>query len=172
MNGGALTVVIAAISVAGCSSGSHQASSTPSKTETTTSSPAGAEATLKPAVRAALKENSRLSIYVLWHNQVPSWAQHSTQGPALAALRTAAAARERRGIRIRSQLRHYSVLGIQLDPSYARAVALVRDRGRVFPYRDGERIGRAIAVDDRARIELKRLDSQTRFVVWSVRPIR
>jgi hypothetical protein len=165
-------VAIAGVAVAGCSSGSHQASSTPTTTITTISSGSSSEAMLKEAARAALNENSRLSLYVLWNNRVPSWAEHSTRGPALVALRNAAATRKRQGIRIRSQPGRYLVLSVQLDPSYTRAIAVVRDRRRVFPYRAGKRIGRAIAVDDRARVELKRLGSQTRFVVWRVRPIR
>jgi hypothetical protein len=166
----AVAITIAALA-AGCGGGSkHSATTSPSGTST--SSHVVTEAALTRAVRAALNENFRLSVYVLWHNQLPGWARHSTHGPALASLRASASTRQRRGIRVRSASGRYTIVSVRLDPSYTRASAFVRDKGRVFPYRGGKRLGRAIAVDDRARVELRRIGDTMQFVVWRISPIR
>jgi hypothetical protein len=168
----ALVLIALVAGLATACGGSKQAASTSTSARTTVSSRQNTAATLDRAARVALDENFRLSLYVLWHNSIPSWAQHSTRGPALAALRRAAAARQGRGLRIRSQPGHYTILSVQLDPSYARATALVRDRREVVPYRDSKRLGRTIKVDDHARIELRRVGDAPRFVVWRVSPVR
>ena len=165
----ALAIVIA--SVAGGCGGSKHAATAPSSTTSTTTH-VDTRTALTRSVRAALNENFRLSVFVLWHNRLPASARHSTRGPALAALRSAAAARQRRGIRIRSGPGRYTIVSVSLDPSYTRATALVRDKARVFPYRAGKRLGRAIAVDDRARVELRRVGETMQFVVWRVSPVR
>jgi hypothetical protein len=155
----------------GCG-GSKHAATTSSSTRTTVSARQDTAATLEHAVRTALNENFRLSLYVLSHNSIPTWALQSTRGPALTALRSAAATRRGRGLRIRSQPGgHYTILSVRLDPSYERATALVHDRRQVVPYRNGKRLGRAIKVDDHARIELRRLGDAARFVVWRVTPV-
>lgn len=166
-----LLIALVAGLATGCG-GSKHAATTSSSTATTDSSRQDTATTLSRAARIALDENFRLSLYVLWHNSIPSWAQHSTRGPALAALRSAAATRRGRGLRIRSQPGQYTILSVQLDPSYARATALVRDRREVVPYRNRKRLGRSIKVDDHARIELRRLGNSARFVVWRVSPVR
>jgi hypothetical protein len=166
----ALVLALVAALATGCGGSKHAATS--SSARTTVSKHQDTATTLDRAVRVALDENFRLSLYVLWNNSIPSWAQHSTRGPALAALRSAAATRRGRGLRIRSQPGHYTILSVQLDPSYARATALVRDRREVLPYRDSKRLGRAIKVDDHARIDLRRLGNSPRFVVWRVSPVR
>ena len=38
-------------------------------------------ATLEQAARSALTENRRLSVYVLWNNRIPRWAERSTAAP-------------------------------------------------------------------------------------------
>lgn len=126
--------------------------------------------TLEDAVQAALRENDRLSGYVLWHNRVPAWAKRSTRGPALAALRAAAAERRQEGIRVRTLSNRYEILAIELNPSFERATATVRSRQRVRRYRDGEPIGRVVSLDERATVELRRLDETKRFVVWRLMP--
>ncbi len=167
----AVIVLAAAIApAAGGCGGSKHAATAPSSTTSTTH--ADTQTALTRSVRAALNENFQLSVFVLWHNRLPAWARHSTRGPALAALRTSAAARQRRGIRIRSGPGRYTIVSVRLDPSYTRATALVRNQGRVFPYRGGKRLGRAISVDDRARVELRRVDETMQFVVWRVSPVR
>jgi hypothetical protein len=158
---------------AGCSGGSNGKATPPTTTgAVATTEATDAEATLRRAARAALDENFRLSVYVLWHNRVPASAQRSTRGPALDALRDAAADRRREGLRIRSLPGRYRIVQLQLDPSYTRATALVHDERRVAPYRDGRKLGRTIAVNDRAEIELRRLGNSTRFVVWRVTPVQ
>jgi hypothetical protein len=169
-----MTVGLAVVCLtAGCSGGSNSATPTADARGTDTSSRSTSELALTRAARAALTENFRLSVYVLWHNRIPAWASRSTRGPALAALRSAAAERRQQGIRVRNAAGgKYTIVSLRLDPSYARAKAVVRNQGRVVRYRAGRRLGRAIVVNDRARIELRRLGGSTRFVVWRVSPVR
>jgi hypothetical protein len=61
------------------------------------------------------------------------------------------------------------ILSLQLDPSYARATAIIRDRQRVQPSRrNGAPIGRATKLNERARYELRRVGRADRFIVWRV----
>lgn len=161
------------IALPGCAGGGTGSADTESpKPQKVAAGASNASAALERAGRDAVRENFRLSLYVLWHNNVPEWASRSTRGPALAALRSAAADRRKEGIRIRSLGGQYRLLRLTLDPSYTRAVAIVRDRRAVVPYRAGRRLGRAIKGDERARIELRRLGRTNRFVVWRVSPVR
>jgi hypothetical protein len=58
---------------------------------------------------------------------------------------------------------------IRIDPSYAEATAVARGRQRVRPYRlNGKPVGRSEELNERARIELRRLGRTNRFVVWRV----
>jgi hypothetical protein len=138
-----------------------------------TSNQQASEATLRQGVRTALAANHRLAIYVLWHNSLPHWASSSTRGPALSSLRQAGAAREKRGVRVRLSRDEYRVLSIRLDPSYTKAMAVARGTQRVRPYGlSGKPLGQTVLLDERARIELHRVGSSTRFVVWKVALIR
>src|SRR6266487_4792812 len=92
-----LVVFVLAIA-AGCDGGNDKVATQPSPATTTSET---GKATLERAARSALSENRRLSIYVLWNNRIPSWAQRSTRGAALASLRVAAKNRQSRGIRVR-----------------------------------------------------------------------
>jgi hypothetical protein len=152
--------------LAGCDGGNDEASTRPPPT-TTTSEPG--KAALERAVRQALRENDRLSSYVLSSNRVPAWATRSTRGPALAALRRSAADRRKRGIRVRTLVNKLEIASVGLDPSYAQATAVVRSIQRVRPYRGRKPIGRAVNLDERAKVELRRLGASGRFVVWRVR---
>src|SRR6266545_5401083 len=164
-----LTIFILAIT-AGCNSGDTTTPAT-QPPRTTTASPTGA-AQLKSAVRQALRDNDRLSGYVLWSNRVPAWATRSTRGPALANLRASASDRRRSGIRVRTLASKLRVISITLDPSYANATAVVRSIQRVRPYRAGAPMGRAVKLDERAKVELRRVGGASRFVVWRLTPIR
>lgn len=165
----ALTVLLS-LGFAGCGGGDETVTTRPTPT-TTTSQPG--KATLERAVRTALERNRRLSIYVLWNNRIPAWAMSSTQGEALEALRAAAVNRRKRGIRVRLLQDRFQVLSIRLDPSYGEAVAVARGRQRVRPYgRDGKPAGRAVQLDERVRVELRRLRDSTRFIVWRVTILR
>jgi hypothetical protein len=106
---------------------------------------------------------------VLWNNRVPAWATRSTRGPALVTLRQSAADRRRRGIRVRTLVNTLEITSIKVDPSYTKATAVVRSVQRVRPYRGGKPIGRAVKLDERANIELRRIGTSSRFVVWRVR---
>jgi hypothetical protein len=124
------------------------------------------------AGRAAIHEDHRMSVRVLWTNSVPAHPR-ATAGPALAVLRRSVAARARLGIRVRLLSERFRVISIRLDPSYARATAVVYDQQRVRPYgRDGRPLGRAVVLKEWARLELRRLGSGMRFVVWKVTPIK
>ena len=166
----ALAALVAALA-AGCGGSKHAA--TTSRSAVTTSMNADAAAVLNRAVRDALKANHRLAVRVLWQNVVPSSAKRSTRGPALASLRSAAANRRRRGIRVRMLSDSYRILSVRLDPSFATATATARGLQRVQPYgRSGHPSGHAVSLDEKARIELHRLDSTNQFVVWKVTLVR
>jgi hypothetical protein len=160
-----LLALLVAISV-GCDGGDGEVATQPPPT---TTSPEVDEAGLKSAVRQALRENDRLSGQVLWSNRVPARATRSTRGPALATLRSSAQDRRRRGIRVRTLMSRLEITSVELDPSYAKATAVVRSIQRLRPYRAGKPIGRAIKLDERANVLLRRLGSSSRFVVWRVR---
>ena len=168
---GAFPLVVCAVVVAGCSSGSNHASSTSTSTSgptTTTATQPDAEALTRSA-RAALDANHKLSVFVLWHNRVPAWATRSTRGPAIASLRSAAATRRSRGVRARLLSDRRRVVSLTLDPSYTSATAVVVDRQRVQPSgRNGQPLGRAVVLNERATYELRRIGTSDRFVVWRV----
>lgn len=156
--------------LAGCGGGATRQTATQRTTTNAASAPNPA-AQLEGAVRTALNENGRLSTYVLWNNTIPSWASHSTRGPALAALAASAAGRQKEGVRVRSLSANSRIMAIQLDPSYSSATATVRNDERVALYRHGQR-ERTVTVDERDQIVLHRVGQTTRFVVWEVRPQR
>ena len=159
-----LAAILLAVA-AGCGGGGKKAAMQPPATTTGKSS----EATLNRAIRVALAANRRLSIYVLWHNTLPPWAARSTRGPALASLRAAARNRRSRGVRVRVLTSRRQVASIRLDPSYLRASAIVVDRQRVQPSGpSGHPLGRTVALNERARYELRRIAHSSRFVVWKV----
>src|SRR6266540_6613432 len=160
-----LLLALLAATGAGCNGGNEKATTQPPTTTTTETT----EATFARAVRQALRENDQLSGYVLWNNRVPAWATRSTRGPALVTLRQSAADRRRRGIRVRTLVNTLEITSIKVDPSYTKATAVVRSVQRVRPYRGGKPIGRAVKLDERANIELRRIGTSSRFVVWRVR---
>ena len=162
-----LLVAVAALA-AGCGGANGSTATTSMTTRTDTKAETITTATLKAGVRTAIRANVHLSTYVLWHNQIPKWAAQSTRGPALKALRSAAAARKKQGIQIKNLSGGYTVSSITLSPSYATATAVVKSHQRVAPYSAGRRLGRAITENDHARIQLHRLGSSGRFVVWKV----
>ena len=168
---GTFALVASSVALAGCSSGSHQANSTttsPSTSRATTSTQPDGQA-LERAGRAALDDNHKVSIFVLWHNRVPASASRSTAGPALASLRSAAVTRRSRGVRARLLSDRRRVVSLKLDSSYTRATAVVVDRQRVQPSgRNGKPLGRALVLNERATYELRRIGSSRRFVVWRV----
>ena len=157
---------------AGCGGTSGKGAATSTSTDATATSTQTSEASLKAAVRTAIRSNVQLSTYVLWHNRVPAWATRSTRGPALTALRSAAATRRKQGIQIRNLSGSYTIVSIALAPSYTTATAVIRSHQRVAPYKAGHRLGKAIVGDDHARLELRRVGGAPRFIVWSVLPIR
>jgi hypothetical protein len=164
-------VLVASVALAGCSSGSNHASSTTTSTSTTSAKQPTPQS-LRLAVRTALRSNDQLSGLVLWTNRVPQDATKSTRGPALVELRKAAAQRLSKHLRIRTVSSNLQILSIKLDPSYARATAVIRSRQVVRPYRAGAPLGRTVKLDERARVELHRLGSKTTFVVWRVVGLR
>lgn len=160
-----LLLALLAATAAGCNGGNETATTQPP----TTTAADTTEAALKQAVRTALSDNRRLSIYVLWNNRVPPWAERSTRGPALASLRAAAQNRRARGVRVRVLKGRREVDSLRLEPSYVRAMAIVVDRQRVQPSRrNGRPIGRVAVLNERARYELRRVGQSARFIVWRV----
>lgn len=169
-----LILLVVAVSIsAGCgSNATHFATATTTSTDAKTTSARVSTAILKAGVRSAIRADRQLSLYVLWHNRVPARATHSTRGPALKALRSAAATRRKQGIQIKNLSGGYTVTAITLAPSYATAIAVVKSHQRVAPYKDGHRLGKAISEIDDARIQLHRLGNTHRFVVWRLTPIQ
>lgn len=155
---------------AGCGGARHPAAPTQTVSKTTHADP---QAALTRAVRSTLRANHRLARLVLWRNVVPASASQSTRGPALAALRSSAAGRRRRGIHIKVVFDGFAIQSVHLDPSYTRATAIIVDPQRVQPYgRDGKPLGQAVKLSEKSRFELRRLGSSQRFVVWRVAPAR
>jgi len=164
-------VLLAAVAAlaAGCGGARGNTAATTATTPGTDATAARLSAeTLRAGVRVAISANVHLSTYVLWHNRIPAWATQSTQGPALKSLRSSAATRRKQGIQIKNLSGGYTISAITLAPSYATATAIVKSHQRVAPYKAGRRLGRAITEDDHARIQLRRIGSSRRFVVWQV----
>jgi len=163
---GAVLIALLLAVASGCDGGDGEVATQPPLTTTT---PETGEAALKDAVRQALRDNDRVSGYVLWANRVPEWATRSTRGPALVTLRQSAADRRKRRIQVRTLANRLEISSIALDPSYTQAAAVVRSIQRVRPYRGGKPLGRAVNLNERAKVELRRLGASDRFVVWTVR---
>ena len=128
----AIGAVLLALGAAACGGGSsHAGTSTPAATTTTTDR-VSEQVRLENAVRLAVKQNFALSLYVLWHNEIPGWASRSTGGPALVALRTSSASRRGRDIRIQPITTALRIQAIRIDPSYMTATAIAdsKQRGR------------------------------------------
>lgn len=168
---GLMLVVFIALA-AGCGGTSGNTAATTASTDTPATSTRANASTLKASVRTAIAANLKLSIYVLWNNEIPNWGTRSTRGPALKALRDAAATRRQQGIQIKNLSGRQRVVSITLAPSYATATAVIRDHRKVAPYKSGHRLGRAIVGDEHSRLELHRLGNTKRFVVWRVSPIQ
>lgn len=123
---------------------------------------------LRRAALRALRENHRLSVSVLRTNRLPT-AAASTAGPALKALRAAAALRAERGMRVRTLAGSYRVLSLRLAPTYLAAIATVVDRQTVQPETlAGQRVGGPRQLVERAAVELRRVPGTDRFVVWNL----
>lgn len=169
-----LILLLCIVLAAGCNDSESNDAESPQGGETTTEAKTSSEPALalKRAVRAAVLENNKLSQYVLWHNRVPPTAQRSTRGRALATLHESATDRRDGRLRVRTLNVDVEVRDIKLDASYARATASVRQRGRVRLFRNGRRLRRAIALEERNRFHLRRVGDETRFVVWEVEPNR
>jgi hypothetical protein len=162
--------VVLAVIAAGCGGGGHKAVATAPIATTTRTDP---QERLASAVRATLRANHRLAKLVLWRNALPASATESTRGPALAALRSAAAARRRRGIHVKVVFDDFRIESVTLDPSFTRANAIVADPQRVVPYgRDGKPFGQPVRLSEKSRFELRRLGNSQRFVVWQVAPVQ
>lgn len=167
----ALSTVFLALAASGCSGSSNDKTNAPS-TSTKQTSRTDTEAALIAAVRTAINEDHRMSVRVLWTNAVPAHPR-ATAGPALVVLRRSVAARSRRGVRVRVLSERFRVVSIKLNPSYDRATAVVDDPQRVRPFgRNGRPLGRPILLKERARLELRRLGSSIRFVVWKVTSLK
>ena len=171
---GALVVVVlaAAVVVGGCG-GSRRIDTTTSGTTTQQTEPVQLTASdLRAAAREAVQRNYALSLYTLWHNKLPPWAPQSTRGPALAGLRSSIQGRQKRGVRIRVLDRKLKIVSLKLDPSYTHATATIQSRQHVRPFRGKRPLGAAVKLDERARLQLRRVDTSRRFVVWKVQLLK
>jgi hypothetical protein len=166
----AIGAVLLALAAAAC--GGSNASPPKQLTAGNTGTSTDSNDALDLAVRRALRANYQLSSYVLWHNVLPVDAQRSTRGPALAALRNAAAQRRKSGIRIRPVTGRLTIASVVVDTSFTRATATTVASGRVRPYENGRAEPKEIAVHERARVQLHRLGRSQQFVVWQVTVLR
>jgi hypothetical protein len=163
------TMLIGCLAVAVVAGGCGGSSATPPSAKTSTSRAASdPTASLNMAVRDALQKNYELSGYVLWHNSVPASAKQSTRGPALAALQASAVQRRKSGIRIKPITGRLAIVSVSIDPSFAKATATTVASGRVRPYEGSKAESRTISVHERARVQLRRLGTAKKFVVWKV----
>ena len=160
-----LTLALAVLA-AGC--GSTSGKHTATETTTTASTAAGVTASdLRNGVVAALRADHKLAVRVLWTNQVPLTATRSTSGPALAGMRASAKGRQKQQIRVRMLHDIYRIISIQLDPSYTAATAVAQSNQNLrLSHLDGRPAGRATEVYERAQIDLHRIGTSSRFVVW------
>jgi hypothetical protein len=163
-----LPALLACLLIAGCGGGSSRIASTTNTSTTTATTTVSPTAQLEQGVRRAIALNAELSNWVLWHNSIPPWAARSTDGPALAALRSASAARRRQHLQMLGVSPHFQVISITLSPSFTRAVAVVQVKGEVRPYRNGKLLGHGIKETERARLQLHRVGTASTFVVWKV----
>jgi hypothetical protein len=165
-----LACLAVAVVAAGCGGGHKAAGTTAATTSTVRADP---QKRLTAAVQDTLRANHRLAKLVLWRNVVPASAASSTRGPALAALRVAAAGRRRRGIHVKVVSDGFRIQSVTLDSSFTRATAIVVDPQRVRPYgSNGKPLGQPVPLSEKSRFELHRLGNAERFVVWRVAPIR
>jgi hypothetical protein len=164
----AATIVACVLVVAaGCGSSNAQRP-TVATTTTTTQSRALTVTALRTGVRAAVLAHHRLSARVLWTNTVPAQPA-MIGGPALKNLRSAAATRRKRRIRVKLLAETFRIVAIRVDPSYTTASATVSDRQKLRPYKyAGRPLGKAISDTEHANITLHRIGRSYRFLVWTV----
>jgi hypothetical protein len=160
--------VIALVLLAGCGSGKRTTPTVTSHATTAADSTQASPAVLQNAVRRAIEDDHRMSVRVLWTNDVPRHPT-ATAGPALANLRSSAAERRRRHVRVRLLSERFRILRIDLDPSYASATATVLDVQRVQrSHGNGKPRGKPVRLVERAHLVLRRSGTEPRFMVWKV----
>jgi hypothetical protein len=165
----AIGCIAVAILAAGCGGG-HRAAATTAPTITVRADP---QKRLTAAVRETLRANHRLAKLVLWRDSVPASATSSTRGPALVALRSAAAGRRRQGIHVKVVSDGFRIVSVTLDPSFTRATAVVVNPQRVRPYgSDGKPLGKPVSLSEKSRFVLHRVGTSERFIVWQVGPVQ
>jgi hypothetical protein len=165
-------MLAAALAIGGCGGAAQANHRTASRTISTSMDP-DPSTKLEAAIRAALRENARVSDFVLEHNAIPRWAPLSTAGPALAGLRTAAAQRRRAGVHVRVLGSSVQVRSVRLEPSYLTASATVTERSRVVVVDlKGRLLGKPRKLTEPALIELRRHGNKATFVVWKVTAVK
>jgi hypothetical protein len=174
VRGASALIVLVSIALATAACGSSSAGKD-STSGTSPSEPAAAtpgRVDVLASARAAIFVDHRLAVRALWTNRVPAHPAASA-GPHLVDLRRSVATRLKRGIRVKLLSERFRIVSIDLDPSYTTATAVVADPQHVRPYgRDGRPLGRPVSLNERARLQLRRLSKRNRFVVWEVTAIR
>jgi hypothetical protein len=160
--------VIGLVALAGC--GTNKPGSTAGQAQpprAASAAPVAATA-LEQAARTAIYENHTLYVQALWTDSVPT-SPTATAGPALAVLRQSVAQRRAQKIRVRTLSERFRIVGLQLDPSYSIATAMVRDDQTVQPsYPSGRPRGNFVTLREHVSLELHRIGGSVRFVVWKV----
>ena len=170
----AAIVLVLTLATAACGSSptaKNGTAATPPDSTISTAAVSG-RAQMLAAVRVAILADHRLAVRTLWTNSVPDHTV-ATAGPQLADLRRSVAARRQRGVRVKLLSERFRIVSVDLDPSYTSATAIVADPQQVRPYSsDGRPLGAKVSLNERARLQLRRLGTSPRFVVWEVTAIR
>lgn len=162
-----LPALVAALTVASCGGSDAPQNDSPTTTSAATTQ-TDPRTRLEQAVREAIRRDYQDGVRILWTNRVPA-RPVATDGPALTELRRSVAVRRKRGIRVRMLSDRLRIESVRLDPSYESATALVIADQRVLPSdRNGRPLGRSVVLNERARIDLRRVGRSDRFVVWKV----
>jgi hypothetical protein len=162
-------VSLCVLGATGCGGGTH-ADSAPSTSAARTTDQPATPVVLEDAVRKAVNENHELLTQALLTNRVPANPQ-GTAGPALAVLRSSAAARRVQKIKVRIISETFRVLSARLDPSYTTATVSVLNVQRL-QVSHGSKSSAPSIVREHVRLLLHRIGNSDRFVVWKVELLR
>jgi len=125
-------------------------------------------ASVPAEVEATVRADTRVATAALWSDAVPAGAARVLAGPALAALRTAAAARRREGLRLRLLSSQLSV--VSLRPLHGGAIEVVARWSQLLVPTDLDGVPRGgqLRLVEQARLLLRHPLRERRLVVWKV----
>ena len=132
-----------------------------------------APARLEAAAIAAVRRDERVAVVALWQDRVPVSAARTLAGPALVALRAAAAGRRAARIRVRMLRSRLRIVSVRLSRGGGSAEVVARWRETLRPASlDGASSGPPLALDEEAALFLRWRPGSGRFVVSRVELVR